>query len=540
MARNRVDWKQPDYTTVYEERERRLARIRADHEAWEEAGREGRSPWDEVHSYYADHPADWIEDWLYTYDPRLVNIGRDPFMPFLLFPKQRELIEWIEARYKGREDGLVEKSRDTGISWICLAWALHKWIHVPGFKCSFGSRKEDLVDKMNEPDSLLEKIRIMLRRLPSEMRPHAFEEDDARYMKILNRENGAVIGGEAGENIGRGGRSSVYFVDEAAFLENPKSVDAALSQNTEVRIDVSTPNGKGNPFADKRFGGIIAVFSYHWRNDPRKDEDWYARQARKLDPQILAQEVDLDYETSGDETAIPARYVRAARDLHDYLKLLEELPDADHDGSAGLDVGGERAPSVFVPRWGPLVGKSIPWTDPDTTNTAGRAEELASQYGCPRIFYDVIGVGKGVLATFRRMRGAKTIAVNSGSTEGQKFRKWPDGKMANEKFVNLRAEIWWIARDRLRKTYEHWLAVRNQGGMKHPLDELLLLPDDPILVGQLSMPGYDYTSSGKILIERKEAMAARNQKSPDHADALMLTFMPEKARARFSRSKGLV
>jgi hypothetical protein len=38
------------------------------------------------------------------------------------------------------------------------------------------------------------------------------------YMRIINPDNGATITGEAGDNIGRGGRTTMYFLDEWALL----------------------------------------------------------------------------------------------------------------------------------------------------------------------------------------------------------------------------------------------------------------------------------------------------------------------------------
>jgi hypothetical protein len=60
-------------------------------------------------------------------------------------------------------------------------------------------------------------------------------------MRIINPANGASIIGEAGDNIGRGGRTSVFVVDEAAYLEHPHLVEAALTATTDCRIDISSP-----------------------------------------------------------------------------------------------------------------------------------------------------------------------------------------------------------------------------------------------------------------------------------------------------------
>ena len=55
------------------------------------------------------------------------------------------------GRWKGREDGLVEKSRDMGVSWLCVATAIWMWTFHEGAVVGFGSRKEDYVDKLGDP-----------------------------------------------------------------------------------------------------------------------------------------------------------------------------------------------------------------------------------------------------------------------------------------------------------------------------------------------------------------------------------------------------
>jgi hypothetical protein len=54
--------------------------------------------------------------------------------------------------------------------------------------------------------------------------------------------------GEAGDNIGRGGRTLGYFKDESAHYEHRDLIEAALGDNTNVQIDISSVNGLGNVF----------------------------------------------------------------------------------------------------------------------------------------------------------------------------------------------------------------------------------------------------------------------------------------------------
>ncbi len=78
-----------------------------------------------------------------------------------------------------------------------------------------------------------------------------------------------------------------------------------------------------NPFAQKRHSGRIPVFTFHWRNDPRKDEQWYEKECLKIDnPVIVAQELDLNYQASVEGILIPAEWVQAAIDAHIKLGFL--------------------------------------------------------------------------------------------------------------------------------------------------------------------------------------------------------------------------
>ena len=533
-----TDWRDPDYSEVLRERHRRLMQVRRD------------DAWDALIAYYrAGHYREFVEDWVKTFVPWRVPMGKRQDVPFLFFPRQAELFDWLCERWncaKARplseqEQGLIEKSREMGATWVVLAFALCVWLFEAKSQIAVGSRKEIMVDQLGDMDSLLEKFRYMVLKLPEELRPIGYVPGKHdRYMRIENPETGSWIKGEAGDQIGRGGRTSLYIVDEAAFLDNPDRVEAALSQNAKCRIDLSTPHGIGGPFYTKRFSGKVPVFTLHWRHDPRKDDAWYAQQCATKDPKVVAQEIDLDYEASGEETVILSQWVRASQALRRQLARTGELKALfekhKNDGVAGLDVGGGRNYSVLVPRFGPIVQPSIRWKDDQDTDTAGRASRVAVEAGCRFLKYDAVGIGRNMAARFRQLNRIKVRGVNVGGQAS--MTRWADGKFARDKFTNLKAELWWTARDRLRRTYEHWLWTEGQGGTQHPLDDLLLLPDDATLCGELSLVGYDETDTGKLKIEKKRRLESRGIASPDHADALMLTLAPAPPRAASGRTRG--
>lgn len=455
---------------------------------------------------------------LLTFDPRIPGL-----VPFLLFPKQEEFLLWLQQREFHQENGLVEKSRDAGVSYLCCAYALWTWLFRANTAVGFGSRKLTLVDTLGAPDSLFEKIRILLRSVKSDWLPIGFDfKRHSSTCRLINPANGSVIIGEGGDDIGRGGRNTLYFVDEAAFLEHPDLIERSLSANTNVRIDVSTPNGIGNPFHKKRTSGIVSVFTFHWKDDDRKNQEWAAKKKAECDPITWAQEYEIDYSASVEGICIPGIWVRASVGL--------ELP-ANGVHEAGLDVADEgRNKNVFIHRVGPVIKDVVSWSQMNTTQTAWKAAEQCRRFGVETLHYDCIGVGAGVKGTYNSAEkplGFKTNPIQSGLPAGDD--KWPDGKRSKERFLNIRAELWWKLRCRFEKTFEY-VTLKTE----HPAEEMISLPDVPELISQLSMPLYFFTDTGKMKIESKVDMKKRGIESPDYADALVYAFYPGKRIGRFA------
>lgn len=470
----------------------------------------------------------WINEWCWTYDPREPVTA----LPFSLFDKQEEFIEWLTEREIKQEDGLVEKSRDMGLTWLCAAYAVHGWLFRDGFKAGFGSRKLDLVDKLDDPDCIFEKIRFIINNLPTWMRPQNYGLD---YTKIVNRDRGSSITGEGGDEIGRGGRASIYFVDEAAFLERPQKVDRALSQTTRTRIDVSTPNGMGNPFYQRRFSGRVPVFTFHWKDDPRKGQEWYANEVTRLgDPVTVAQELDIDYTASIEGILIPAAWVQSAIEFDKACPLPREGAIR-----SGLDIAAEgQNQTVQGFRDGPVVTEILNWGAMLTTQTAFIALDNAENRKAVSLNYDAGGGYAGTLETEERQeqgdaqqanpRKCKLSGINGGDAPTDL--RWPDDKTSKQKFINRRAENAWLLRERFRKTHEHRLSMQDQeGGAKHPLDQLISIPRHGDLIAQLSVPLIERTNERKMQLESKKKMATRGVKSPDFFDMMCLLFAEEPA-----------
>lgn len=472
------DFRAPSYDPVFQTRIERLKRLRAD---------PGLLPG--LKSFYAENPAHFIHDWMVTVDPRNPERGIPAVVPFLLFPKQQEFITWLYNRWRGREDGLVEKSRDMGVSWLVVGFGVWMWVFHPNTVFGVGSRRESYVDELGNPASLFWKMREMIKMLPREFKPDGYvEKQHAPTMRILNPANGAAIIGEAGDNIGRGNRTSMYVVDESAFVERQEAMRAALSQTSNCKIHVSTPNGAGNAFYRDRMGGKVPVFTFAWRDDPRKDESWYQKQVSTLDPVIVAQEIDLSYTASVSNAWIAGEIVTAC--------MAKGPADVEAVGPllVGVDVarfGDDKSCITF--RRGRVVYPQIVFGQADVVDVAGRVKEAIRHWDVKpsQIAVDTIGIGSGVADILRRDFPRIVVDVNSSL------------RLSNGQDYNLRARMW---RD-----------------MREYLKNGAALPNDPELATDLTALQYLFRG-GELLMEAKQDAKKRGIKSPDRADSLALTF----------------
>lgn len=214
----------------------------------------------------ATDPIYFINNYVKTYDPRDLS---DPYVSFVLMPRQEELVRWIVQHIRDRKPGVIEKSKDTGVSWIFCAVMFYYWRFAQGFAGGLGSRKLEYVDQKGDPKSLFEKFRIILRYLPAWMKPPGFNPDEHDLVaRLINPAKGSTIIGEGGIHIGRGGRTTVYGVDEYNFLEDPDAADSALADNTDCQIYIGTPNGPLGLYTKR---DAWDVFQYSWIDDTRKD-----------------------------------------------------------------------------------------------------------------------------------------------------------------------------------------------------------------------------------------------------------------------------
>jgi hypothetical protein len=528
----------PSYTSIFRQREARYRKITKSPKLM--AG---------AFKYYSTRPEDFIEDWCVTYDPRNAKADLPTILPFVLFERQRELVAFLVACLDDQESGLIEKSRDMGATWVCCCFSVWLWIFYRGASVGWGSRKEQLVDKIGDPDSIFEKMRMVIDNLPRFFWPRGFQfQRHAAYMKIINPENGATITGEAGDNIGRGGRKLIYFKDESAHYERPSKIESALGDNTNVQIDISSVNGTATIFDRRRKAGMVwtkdspppkgavRVFILDWRDHPAKTDEWYntrrARAEREGLLTLFAQEVDRDASAAVEGVVIPVTWVRSAIDAHIKLGIKDEGAIL-----AALDVADEgQDQHALAIRRGVVLQYVQDWPQGDTGKATRKAVSVCKERKASVFYYDCIGVGAGVKAETNRLKEEKLLKNltimkwNSAAkplNPEQHILMNPDGTPDTESpknkdfFGNLKAQGWWKLRLRFEKTHQ-----MITGKAVYPHDELIsipsTLPKRRELEDELSQPTVGYDGKSRLIINKQPS----GTKSPNLGDSVMMNYWP--------------
>lgn len=527
--------RQPDYVEVYAWRQTKI-------EEFDEQSAliEGAK------IYYKDHPHDFINHWIDTFDPRNVSKGLPSRIPLLLYPFQVTLVDFFHELMLHGESGLIEKSRDMGVTWVGCAYSVWLWLFREGASIGWGSRKEQLVDRIGDMDSIFEKIRSIIKNLPPFFLPKDFDEvRHMPFMRVLNPDNDSSITGEAGDNIGRGGRKLIYFKDESAHYERPEKIEAALSDNTRTQIDISSVNGVGNVFHRRREAGIdwdgevhrgkTHIFTVDWRDHPDKDEEWYNSRKDKAEAEgllhVFRSEVDRDYTASVEGIIILGEWVEAAIDAH--IKLGIEIPESESHIVA-LDVAdGGRDSNALAHRKFIVLREVKEWGERDTGVTARRTIDFCRNLkGSVELQYDCIGVGSGVKSEINRLRDDDLLPENieifpwDASAQAQ----YPDepvnpldseSRKNKDNFQGLKGQAWFQLQRRFEKTFKAVTA-----GIKYSPDELISidskLPNLHSVKKELSQPTFTMSSSMRLNVNK----APDGTKSPNKADAIVMAYWP--------------
>ena len=291
----------------------------------------------------------------------------------------------------------------------------------------------------------------------------------------------------------------LYFdgvvLDEVAYMKPDtweEVILPALSDRKGFAVFIGTP--KGVNLLHKLYDRAI------------RDDKWYAGLFKASETGVIPKRELEQVRNAMSETKyrqeFECDFTASATDAFIPLDIVEKAVGKHIDPSAyafaplviGVDVArfGDDL-SVIAMRKGLAAFKLIKLKHKDTMQLAGRVAQLWNERRPEAVFVDDTGVGAGVTDRLRQL-GYDPVAVQAGAESGQR----------SDLYANKRTEMW--------MRMEKWL---REGGC---------IPDDPVLIKDLTAPVYEYDPQNRIRLEKKENMKKRGIPSPDCADALALTF----------------
>ena len=180
------------------------------------------------------------------------------------------------------------------------------------------------------------------------------------------------------------------------------------------------------------------------------------------------------------------------------------------------------------------------WNNMTTGDSARRVISLCTLYRVDKLIIDA-GYGATILSMLKDIKHSlkfSFVPVNFGGSPSNHY--WTmEERTSKDKFLNARAEMFWMLRERFRKTYEAINGIRewdyseminirkpevnNKEQPTRILDTTPITYDRQnlsILDSQATVLTYEQNERGKIQIISKKKLS----KSPDALDSLALAF----------------
>jgi hypothetical protein len=237
----------------------------------------------------------------------------------------------------------------------------------------------------------------------------------------------------------------------------------------------------------------------------RVSEEWADQRARQwgTESAIYQNRVLGEFYASDEDSVIPLAWAEAAAARWREWDVAGR-PDTGRPRTLGVDVAREGTDrTVLAVRNGPVITELRRSVREDTMQTTGRVMAVLGTDDSRVPVVDAVGVGGGVVDRLRE-QGVRVLAFNAGRGSKAKDSTREFG------FVGRRSEAWWTLRQML-----------DPSGNPD-----ICLPDDEMLLGDLSAPQWTVTSNGKIAVERKEDIRKRLGRSTDDGDSVVQAFVP--------------
>jgi len=295
-----------------------------------------------------------------------------------------------------------------------------------------------------------------------------------------------------------------FFIDEATEVEK-KYFDLL-----KTRLSLKLPNGRhpyyrgllaSNPepgwvretFIDQKLDDHIFIPALP-KDNPHLDPNYIENLTKDLPSEMIKKYLEGSWDViEGNDYVFPYSLVKQA---------VERKLERTEPKETGIDIarfGGDS--NVVAIREGAVVRIVYESKYQDTMRTAGEIGLILEKENPSISKIDAVGIGAG---SFDRLKeqGFNVAEIIGGSSPRDK-----------ERFYNARSENHWGFREKL------------EAG-------LVDLPNDTELISELCGIKYKIMSDRRIKVESKEEMKKRGLKSPDKADAVIMSFIGQGAKRR--------
>jgi hypothetical protein len=327
--------------------------------------------------------------------------------------------------------------------------------------------------------------------------------------------------------------TEAFISARTSRAEQPEALQGVHSDNVmlvadeasgvpEAVFEAAAGSMSGHNALTILLGNPVRSSGFFFDTHNRLKDEWWTRRVSCIDSTRVSKEYVEDMKSrygeesnafrirvlgefpkSDDDTIIPMELLESAK--HRDTRAYEDAPII-----WGLDVARFGSDSsVLCKRQSNVVHTLERWRNLDLMQLTGAV--VAQYEACDHknrpaeILVDSIGLGAGVVDRLRELKlPARGINVSESPAMGGTY-------------LNLRAELWHKAKA--------WLEKRD-----------CKIPNNEDLIGELATVRYTFTSNGKIKIESKDDIRRRGLKSPDMADAFVLTFATDAATISWGSS----
>lgn len=324
--------------------------------------------------------------------------------------------------------------------------------------------------------------------------PSVIINESELYVQFPNGARIRLYGADDPDSL-RGRYLDGVVIDEVAQVKRElwgEILLPCLADRMGWALFIGTPKGM-NLFSEIYFKATQNAEwfakSYTFHDTGALSAEEVERMRKEMTPQQFRQEMLCDFAASSDNTLITIDDARRAANTTLREEQISFAPKV-----LGVDVawqGGDR--SVIVQRQGlqsfkPFVRQGLP-----EKRFAGDVAQVWKEWGADACFVDITGGYGGEVLS--RLQDAGYNA------QGVSFSEKP----FNERFLNLRAEMWFKMADWIKGGASIW--------------------KDETMIAELCCPTYDNdNAANKLKLESKADIKERLGVSPDMADALALTF----------------